>query len=75
MRVGLIGGVISWALIILASTIVSGCAVPLLTGVKTYQSGDTRIEFITGADFRLGANGIDSVRDTRGIDPRGGAKN
>jgi len=48
----------------------SGCAGPLLAGVKSYQSGDTRIEFITGADFTVGANGVDSVNNNRGIRPR-----
>jgi len=45
----------------------SACAAPLLLGVKSYESGDTRIEFITGADFTVGANGIDNVSNNRGI--------
>ena len=47
----------------------SGCAVPALLGVKSYQSGDTRIEFITGVDFGIGMNGIDQVQNSRGIKP------
>lgn len=46
----------------------SGCSA--LLGIKSYQSGDTRIDFVTGADFSIGANGIDRVDDRRGIDPR-----
>lgn len=50
-----------------------GCA-PLL-GLKSYQSGDTRIEFITGADFSVGLNGIDTVNNNRGIQTGTGYKN
>lgn len=46
-----------------------GCAVPALLGVKSYQSGDTKIEFITGVDFGIGMNGIDQVQNSRGIAP------
>lgn len=49
----------------------SGC-VPALLGVKRIQSGDTTVEFITGADVTVGANGVDSVNNNRGIDPSGG---
>lgn len=50
-----------------------GCA-PLL-GLKSYQSGDTRIEFITGADFSVGVNGVDTVENNRGIAPGTGYAN
>lgn len=50
----------------------TGCAVPAILGVKTYQSGDTRIEFITGVDFGFGMNGVDKVDNNRGIAPAGG---
>lgn len=51
----------------------SGCAVPLLTGVKEIQTaGGTRVSFITGGDFRIGANGLDTIDDNRGIKPGGG---
>lgn len=50
----------------------TGCAVPALLGVKTYQSGDTRVEFITGVDFGFGMNGVDNVNNNRGISPEGG---
>lgn len=56
-------------LVLCGLLVLQGCAVPLLTGVKTYKSGDTEITFITGADFHLGANGIDRVEDKRGIKP------
>jgi len=48
----------------------TGCAGPLLLGLKSYQSGETRLDFITGADFTVGANGVDSVNNNRGIRPR-----
>lgn len=70
MKTGILGGLAIWCAIIGVAVIASGCAAPLLLGVKSYQSGDTRIDFITGADFTVGANGIDSVRDTRGIEAR-----
>lgn len=47
--------------------LLSGCAAIL--GVKSYQSGDTKIDFITGYDFGLGANGVDTVVNNRGIKP------
>lgn len=46
------------------------CLAPAILGVKSYQSdhsGNTRIDFITGADFTIGANGIDNVNNNRGI--------
>jgi hypothetical protein len=45
----------------------SGCLAPALLGVKSYKSGDTQIEFITGADFTVGANGLNKVDNRRGI--------
>lgn len=45
----------------------SSCAAPLLLGVKSYKSGDTQIDFITGADFTVGANGLNQVDNRRGI--------
>lgn len=71
MRLGILIGAVLWAVIISSLT---GCASALL-GVKSYQSGDTRIDFITGADFSFGANGIDSVDNNRGISPKGGYRN
>lgn len=53
---------------------VSGCALPALLGVKSYASGDTRVEFITGVDFGFGMNGIDTVNNNRGISQEGGLK-
>lgn len=46
----------------------SGC-VPLLTGIKEYKSGDTKISFISGFDVSAAANGIDTVDNNRGIKP------
>ncbi len=47
----------------------AGC-VPAILGVKRYQSGTTTIDFITGADITVGANGIDTVENNRGIKPK-----
>lgn len=48
----------------------TGCAGPLLLGVKKYTGSDGSVtEFITGADFTIGANGLDSVSNNRGIEP------
>jgi hypothetical protein len=52
----------------------TGCAIPLLTGVKSYESGDTKVEFITGADFTVGANGLNSIDNYRGMTADGGFK-
>lgn len=52
----------------------SSCAFPLLLGVKSYQSGETRIDFITGADLTVGANGVDTINNNRGIVPGSGAR-
>lgn len=51
----------------------AGCFAPAILGVKSYQSGDTKIDFITGVDFGLGMNGIDHVDDNRSIAPTQGA--
>lgn len=48
---------------------VSGCAAPLLLGVKSYETKNSRTEFITGADFTFGLNGTDTVDNKRGIKP------
>lgn len=53
-------------------SLLSGCAVPAILGVKSYQSGDTKIDFITGMDFGFGMNGIDTVNNNRGISQEGG---
>jgi len=63
--VGLVVGIV----MALACSALSGCAVPLLLGVKSIDSGDTRITFLTGADISLGYNAVDSVANTRGISP------
>lgn len=62
-------------LAILASAVLatlSGCAVPALLGVKSYKSGETQIDFITGVDFGFGMNGVDTVKNDRGISPGSG---
>jgi hypothetical protein len=57
------------AILAVIMSVLSGCAVPALLGVKSYQSGDTKIDFITGVDFGFGMNGIDTVKNNRGINP------
>ena len=52
----------------LAVSLLSGC-VPLITGIKEYKSGDTKISFISGFDVSAAANGIDTVDNNRGIKP------
>jgi hypothetical protein len=59
-------------LTVISVSFLSGCAVPALLGVKSYQSGDTRIDFITGMDVGIGMNGIDTVNNNRGISQEGG---
>lgn len=52
--------------------VLGGC-VPAITGLKEITTRDeegrtlTTYSFITGADFRIGANGVDIVEDKRGI--------
>lgn len=54
--------------LILALQCLTGCAAVL--GIKEYQGSDgSRMVFVTGADFRIGANGVDTVDDSRGIKP------
>ncbi len=64
MRIALIFSLIFWVLIVMFCT---GCA--SLVGIKSYKSGDTEIQFITGYDIGAQANGIDTVNDSRGIAP------
>jgi len=45
----------------------TGCA-PLL-GIKSYETNESRTEFITGYDFGLSAKGVDTVENNRGIRP------
>lgn len=48
----------------------TGCAGPLIFGLKQIKDKDgTEYNFITGADFTIGANGTDSVSNFRGIEP------
>lgn len=60
-------GIVVVALLAFACASLQGCAVPALLGVKSYQSGDTKIDFITGVDFGFGMNGVDTVNNNRGI--------
>ena len=48
--------------------LLTGC-VPLITGIKEYKSGDTKISFISGFDVSAAANGVDTVDNNRGIRP------
>ena len=47
------------------------CGCSTLLGIKSYEStkDGSKVEFITGYDFGLQANGIDTVEDRRGIKP------
>lgn len=47
----------------------SGCAT--LAGVKSYEStkDGSRWEFVSGFDFGVSANAVDTVEDRRGIKP------
>jgi len=67
-----IGAIIAGLLMALIVASCSGCIVPAVLGVKTYQSGDTKVEFITGVDFGFGMNGVDAVHNERGISRSGG---
>lgn len=67
MRIGVIGGILLWVLV---AVWLSGCAVPLLTGLKEYRTKEAVYTFMTGADFHIGANGIDTVNDKRSIEPK-----
>ncbi len=61
-----------WGIILVLALINTTGCIPLVTGIKEYKtSGGTTVSFITGADFKVGANGVDSVDDNRGIKPNG----
>lgn len=62
------GAVIAAILLGLIALNTTGC-VPAVLGIKTYQSGDTRIDFVTGWDASASVNGIDTVNNKRGIAP------
>jgi hypothetical protein len=55
-------GIIVAALAAVMLASLSGC-------IKKIVSGDTTIDFITGADFSVGFNGVDTVQNERGIKP------
>lgn len=46
----------------------TGC-VGLITGVKSYETKESRTEFITGADLGISFNAVDNVKNQRGIEP------
>ena len=59
-----------WGVILVLALINTTGCIPLVTGVKEYRTASgTTISFITGADFKVGANGVDDVNDQRGIKP------
>jgi len=69
---GLICALVMGAMILVFLSCQS-CLAPALLGVKSIKTaGGTKIDFITGADLSVGVNGIDTVRDSRGIMPEGG---
>jgi hypothetical protein len=52
------------------SAALTGCLGPAVLGLKSYTGSDgSRMDFITGADFNIGANGVDRVENQRGIQP------
>ncbi len=64
----------SWLCIyVLVATMTTGCG--MLLGVKSYQSGDTRIEFVTGFNTEVSAAGTDTLDNNRAIRPSGGYVN
>ncbi len=51
----------------------TGCAGPLLFGLKEVEtSSGAKYKFITGADFGVSLNGVDTVENVRGIKPTEG---
>ncbi len=59
--------------LVLLSLGCSGCA-SMLLGIKSYETKESRTEFITGYDFGVGINGIDTVKNERGIKANGQEK-
>jgi len=53
----------------------TGCVIPALTGIKSYETKESRTEFITGLDLGFSFNGIDSVNNQRAISPSKPFKN
>lgn len=49
----------------------SGCAIPALLGVKSYDSNKdhTHIEFITGFTGEASMSGTDTLNNNKGIKP------
>lgn len=49
----------------------SGCAIPALLGVKSYDSNKdhTHIEFITGFNTEASLSGTDTLNNNKGIKP------
>lgn len=47
----------------------SGCAVPLLTGIKSIETTEkgTKYEFMSGGDFSIGASGTNRLDNRKGI--------
>ena len=62
-----------WSWIVVALMSLTGCG--MLLGVKSYQSGDTRIEFVTGFNTEVSAAGTDTLDNNRAIRPSGGYVN
>lgn len=58
--IGVLLGLVYFA----ASLMLSGCVKHIET------SGGTKIDFLTGADFHVGLNGIDTVKDERSVKPK-----
>ena len=48
----------------------SGCVAPALLGIKSYETAESRTEFITGADFGISFSGTDTLDNRKGINPK-----
>lgn len=59
-----------WVALCAAVITQSGCAVPLLLGMKEYPTEDGPIKFITGADLNFGFSGTDSLDNRKGINAK-----
>lgn len=68
-RKAMLMSIVLWSAILYFCT---GC-MPAVFGVKEIQTAaGTNIKFITGGDFHIGGNGVDTIDDRRGIKPGAG---
>lgn len=50
-----------------AITLLTSSCVPAVLGIKEISTNNTKIKFITGADFSVAASGTDELTNTRAI--------